>query len=184
VVGTLGEQVVATLLSPGVPADAPLGARIEAPITRAIVAYWRPAAYDPIADVWTAVLEPPLDAGEYNLVWRTGDPEPPAFETFIPLSMVAASALLAPPPTDPPQWAPSVADVAEVVTAYTRGGFDDEGQFSGRCRPTRTRACRCSRRTLRPLPRTSTGLIKAACDEVHRSCRHGRPGVAVRAGEA
>jgi hypothetical protein len=122
--------------------------------------------------VWTAVLEPPLDAGEYNLVWRTGDPEPPAFETFIPLSMVAASALLAPPPTDPPQWAPSVADVAEVVTAYTRGGFDDEGQFSG-AEQTDGEVPVFTENTS-PTATHVEGLIKAACDEVQ-----GRVGTAV-----
>lgn len=165
-VGTLGEAVVATLLSPGVPADAPLGARIEVPLTRAIVAYWRPAAYDPIADQWTVVLDPPLDGGEYNLVWRTGDPEPPAFEVFIPLSMVR-SGLPAPlPPGEPPEWAPSLADVAEVAPAYTRGGFDDDGQFSGAPQQDPDTGVPTFTANTSPTAAHVEGLIRTAVEEV------------------
>lgn len=82
-----GAQVVARLLvAPGsLPADAELGARIEVPVTRAIVSYWRRARLDELTGEYVATLDAPPAAGEYNLVWRTGDPEPPAYETFIPL---------------------------------------------------------------------------------------------------
>lgn len=161
--GTLGEDVVATLLSPGVPADSYLGARIEVPVTRAIVSYWRPAAYDPVADKWSVVLDSPLDTGEYNLVWRTGDAEPPAYEVFIPLA-ISVSTAVAVPPGSSPAWAPSVDDVARVTPAYTVGGFDDEGEFSGAQQtdagvPTYTE-------DTSPTRSHVEGLIQTACDEV------------------
>lgn len=123
---TLGADVVATLVAPGVLPAATMGARIEAPGTRAIVAYWRPAAYDEVTGIWTVVLDSPVGAGDYNLVWRTDDPEPPEYEVFIPLTMAAAAGTVMVPLGELAPWAPSVDDVAGVTPAYTRGGFDDD----------------------------------------------------------
>lgn len=96
---TLGADVVATLAAPG---DLDLGARIEVPVTRAIASYWRRARFDTASGLWTVTLEPPIDPtgaaapvgpegtprpGEFVLVWRDGGPEPPIFETFIPLTV-------------------------------------------------------------------------------------------------
>jgi hypothetical protein len=81
----IGQDVVATIAAPADVAD--LGARIEAPTTRAIVSYWRPASYDPDTGLWTVRLLPPVVSGDYDLVWRTGDREPPEFETFEPLTV-------------------------------------------------------------------------------------------------
>lgn len=91
---TLGSDVVATLVAPGVLPAFPVGARVEVPLTRAILAYWREAAYDPVAGVWTVTFpanNDPLAAGEYNLVWRDSGPEGPGelpeFEVFVPLTV-------------------------------------------------------------------------------------------------
>lgn len=87
----LGDPVVATLIAP---ADPPpdMGARIEVPYTRAIVSYWQLATVIEGDDgfgndtlLWHVILDAPLTAGDYLIVWRTGDPEPPDLETFIPL---------------------------------------------------------------------------------------------------
>jgi len=83
-VALLGEDVVATLAAPSSP---PLGARVEVPVTRAIVSYWRPAVFDPVLGLWAVVLEGPVAVGEYNLVWRDGGPEPPVREVVVPLNV-------------------------------------------------------------------------------------------------
>jgi hypothetical protein len=62
-----------------------LGARIEVPVTRAIVSRWRLAT--PIAGgAWQVALDVPVAAGSYLVAWRTPDPEPPAYEAFTPLT--------------------------------------------------------------------------------------------------
>lgn len=157
---TLGDNVVATLVAPSVLPAARMGARIETPYTRAIAAYWREAAYDPVAGLWTVVLDSPPTAGEWNLVWRTGDPEPPEMEVFIPLSVttggvLASGGLM----EDPPAWAPSVDKVAEVTPAYTVGGFDDDAEQAGGEQLTYTDDTSPSRTHVE-------GLILGACQEV------------------
>lgn len=172
---TLGADVVATLVAPSVLPDSTMGARIEVPYTRAIVSYWRPAAYDEVTGLWTVVLDSPPAAGDYQLVWRTNDPEPPELEYFIPLSVVVSAAAAAvPAPGELPDWAPSPDEVAAVTPAYTRGGFDDDlddrepgvefpgseqGVFTEHTSPTLEHV---------------EGLILAACEEVQ-----GRVGVPV-----
>lgn len=83
--GTLGSVVVATLPAPEVLPAAAMGARIEVPVTRAIVSYYRLAVLD--GGVWTVELEPPPFGGSYNLVWRTNDAEPPELEVTVPLTI-------------------------------------------------------------------------------------------------
>lgn len=78
------DVVVAQLQAPAAP-PANMGARIEVPYTRAIVSYWRPAVLDEVTNIWSVELERPVDAGDYLLVFRTGDPEPPEMEVFFPL---------------------------------------------------------------------------------------------------
>lgn len=171
--GTLGVDLVATLVAPGVLPAADMGARIEVPITRAIVSYYRLAAYDPITGLWTVVIEPPPSAGEFNLVWRTNDAEPPEMEVFIPLSVLAASLVATlPAPGTRPEWAPSVERVAGVLAAYARGGFDDDREDAGAIQtdggvPTFTD-------DTEPTRTHVEGLIQAACDEVQ-----GRVAVAI-----
>lgn len=83
----VGQTVMATLPAPG--GVTGMGARIEVPITRAIVSAWRPAVLE--GSTWIVTLEAPVAAGEYLLVWRTGDPEPPGYEAFVPLIIEESS---------------------------------------------------------------------------------------------
>jgi hypothetical protein len=111
---------VATLPAPpGVTAG--LGARVEVPVTRAIVSAWQAATLDPAAGAWSVTLERPVAGGEYLLVWRTDDAEPPAYETFVPLTVTDSSAPGAPVDAD---WTPTLADVAALSHAYTRHDID------------------------------------------------------------
>jgi hypothetical protein len=127
---TLGEDVVATLVAPSVLPAFPMGARIEVPYTRAIVSYWRPAAYDPVSGLWTVVLEAPVAAGDYQLVWRDSGPEPPEMEVMIPL-VAARAGVEGVIVGGPWPWQPSVEEVAAETPAYTRGGFDDDRESAG-----------------------------------------------------
>jgi hypothetical protein len=165
---TLGADVVATLVAPGVLPAAEMGARIEVPYTRAIVAYWRPAAYDPVTGLWTVVLESPVAAGDYQLVWRTSDPEPPELEVMIPLTVSSSTAAPVDPVTGLPPWAPSLEEIAEVTPAYTRGGFDDDSEEAGAEHGTFDESTS-------PTAPHVEGLIKAACEEVA-----GRVGVPIQ----
>lgn len=172
---TLGSDLVATLVAPGVLPAYSMGARVEVPYTRAIVAYWREAAYDPVTGRWTVAFPAVSDAlarGEYNLVWRTSDPEPPDMEVFIPLAVVSATGGSVPEPGGPYDWAPSVEEVAEVTPAYTRGGFDDDRPSAGAEQtidgaPTYTE-------DTSPTRQHVEAMIVAACDEIQ-----GRVGVAI-----
>lgn len=82
----LGDPVAAWLTAPADP-PADMGARVEVPYTRAIACFWQPATLEDTGDSlrWVVELEPPVQAGDYNLVWRDGGPEPPILEVFVPL---------------------------------------------------------------------------------------------------
>ncbi|WP_217913230.1 hypothetical protein [Miltoncostaea marina] len=150
----VGQPVVAMLTAP--PGVAGLGARIEVPVTRAIVSAWAPAV---LADgVWTVTLDAPPSVGDYLLVWRTPDPEPPAYEAFVPLSVVVELPAGA-APGDASAWAPSLDDVAAATPAYTRGGFDDDEEQAGAEQGTFTD-------DTSPTATHVRGLIAAACAEV------------------
>lgn len=176
---TLGADLVATLVAPGVLPAYPVGARIEMPYTRAIVAYWRPAALDPVAGTWTiAFADSPLAVGEYQLVWRDAGPEPPEFEVFIPLAVVAAAGTGGVPlPGELYDWAPTVDDVAKVTPAYTRGGFDDDRPSAGAEQLTEDGVPTYTDDT-EPNRAHVEGLIATACDEVA-----GRVGVTIPASQ-
>lgn len=79
----LGDPVVASLQAP---ADPPpnYGARVEVPVTRAIVSFWVPAVIDLETNIWTVTLESPVEVGDYLLVWRSGSNEEVP-EVFVPL---------------------------------------------------------------------------------------------------
>lgn len=90
----VGQPVTATLVDPGSLLQGNrFGARIEMPVTRAIVSYWREAVLDPDEPTWTVILDAPPALGDYELVWRTDDAEPPAYETYVPLFVLAEGAL-------------------------------------------------------------------------------------------
>src|SRR4051812_39912425 len=91
---TVGEEFTAQIAETAIPH---IGARVEAPHTRAIVSAWQPAVTDDNGTTWEVTLESPPDLGDYLLVWRTGDPDgtqayapqgpyPDAtYEVFVPL---------------------------------------------------------------------------------------------------
>lgn len=81
-----GMPLTATLAAP--PDVTTLGARLERPVTREIIAAWQPATL--LGSTWTVALDGPLEPGDYLLVWRTPDPEPPAYETFVPVCASAS----------------------------------------------------------------------------------------------
>lgn len=149
-----GQTFTATLVTNG--AVAGLGARIEQPVTRAILDAWEAAVRDADTGVWSVTLDAPGAAGEYQLVWRTMDGEPPAYEYFVPLTTVLVAPVTG---DDPDAWKPTLADIARVTPAYTRGGFDDDDVQAGAEQATFTT-------TTSPNAAHVTALIDLACAEV------------------
>jgi hypothetical protein len=133
-----------------------LGARVEVPGTRAIVSAWQPATWDATTALWSVALDAPPSLGDFLLVWRTNDPEPPSYESYIPVEVVAAAAGA---PAEPADFKPTTAEVAIVTPAYTRGGFDDD-------RPQAGAELGVYDETTSPTAVTVQGLIDAAADEV------------------
>lgn len=92
----VGDRVSAYLPAPADPSPYYMGARVEVPYTREIVSAWFVAVVEDTGDAlrWVVDLDPPaLGAGDYNLVWRTGDTEPPVMEVFVPLMVVPTAVL-------------------------------------------------------------------------------------------
>lgn len=131
-----GQPFTATLIDPaGSVTD--LGARIEVPVTRAIVSAWVAASLD--GATWTVEIDAPLNAGDFNLVWRTGDPEPPEYETYIPLHVVAAGVVATPtfPEVDENAVRPDVDEIANLANSRTAGGGGGEiSEFNEETDPT------------------------------------------------
>jgi hypothetical protein len=125
------------------------GASIIAPTTVGITEP-RPGSY-------RALLTVPV-AGTYSIRWHT--PDGASAEELLEVT----AGPVVPPAVD---FRPTVADVALVTPAYTRGGFDDDSPQSGAEQNTYTS-------TTSPTAEHVEGLITAACDEVG-----GRVGLAV-----
>lgn len=147
----------ATLIDPSGLGGAVLGARIEVPVTRAIVGYWRPATLDGF--VWSVEMEAPpatpqrpaefgqadpalaaaLAAGIFNLVWMDGGAVP-VVEIFVPLFVRTGLGggwwESEWPEVDPEAIAPSVEDVAILVRTrtYTEGVLE-HADFTDETRP-------------------------------------------------
>jgi hypothetical protein len=90
----IGWQVVAgdpvtasTLDPPGGVYGLGFGARIEVPVTRAIVSPYELAAFNSGNGTWTVTLDPVINPGAYLFVWRTDDAEPPFYEAYIPIDV-------------------------------------------------------------------------------------------------
>ncbi len=133
-----------------------LGARIEVPVTRAIVGAWTVATLDTDGVTAIVTLEAPPDPGAYNVVWRTDDPhDPPQYEAFIPLIVTAAGVALTDadyPEVDEDAVRPDTSEVAELIRTRTvdQGG-EEQGDFTDQTRPTTDEA---------------EGLIDTALDDV------------------
>ena len=151
-----GSEFTATLVDPGGLDDLALGARIEIPVTRAIVDYWKAATLS--GYVWSVVLEAPptesaqpgsdpemdaaLKAGEFNIVWLDGL-EPPTVEFYVPLfcsDSVAGSGSSADwPAVDVDEVTPSVDDVAALEgTRRMDDSVEEQLTFTADTRPTDT----------------------------------------------
>jgi hypothetical protein len=141
--GVVGQDVIAAIVAPPqvVLQGWTLGARIEVPVTRAIVSYWRPATIASDGASWSVILESPPDPGDYELVWRTNDPEPPVYEAYVPLHVLSEEAGADIddqfPTVDRTRITPTSDDVAQLERTRTvdQGG-NDLGIFTGTTRPT------------------------------------------------
>jgi hypothetical protein len=130
----LGQDVVATLI--GFNFDLPTyGARIEVPATRAIASAWVPATLQSDAMTWKAVIESPVAAGDYNVVWMD---EFGANQVTVPL-FVAAAAITGSqwPSVDESDIRPEAQEVAKYEqTRLISAGGNDLGEFTADTRPT------------------------------------------------
>lgn len=146
----LDTEFTARLLSPAGLHGVRLGARVEVPVTRAIVSRWRPATRD--GALWEVTLETPvsqappgadprfaaaLAAGEFQLVWMDDGPVP-AVQIFEPLFTISARASGEVSGWGAPAEAwPDPDDLAVMLRARTQD--DDEGEldhWSEETRPT------------------------------------------------
>jgi hypothetical protein len=132
-----GQPFTTTLVAPAGDITG-LGARVEVPVTREIVTAFVFAARD--GATWTVTLDPPVDPGDYELVWRTSDPEPPDYETFIPLTVTVAGVGTGNGGTggdEAPLTRPAVQDVAMLAHRRTVNESGTElGTFNDTTRPT------------------------------------------------
>lgn len=126
-----GTQFTAYLADPGGDVVG-VGARIEVPVTRAIAGAFVAGTLDDTG-MWSAVLDAPSTAGEYNIVWMTTQPvDPFPFPIFVPL--VAALGPVTPtvggepdyPNVTPDDVRCTVEDVAILERSRTRA---DDGTF-------------------------------------------------------
>lgn len=132
---TANETFTATLVDPAGDIEY-LGARVEVPVTREIVSFWRVAEL--VGATWTVDIEAPINAGDYLLVWRTGDPEPPDYETFIPLHVTAAGVLVPVPfpEVQREDIRPTIEDIVALEQTRTAaGGGGEIREFTEDTRP-------------------------------------------------
>jgi len=124
---TVGDTITSTLIDPAGGFDR-LGARIEVPITEAIVSPYQDATLDGVT--WTVTLDPLLNPGDFLLYWMTPD-SPPTYREPIPITAVAASTVTSGvvpdfPPVDIPSITPSVQDVADLDRTRAINDAGDE----------------------------------------------------------
>jgi hypothetical protein len=136
-----GQPFTTTLIDPAGISE-PLGARVEVPVTRAIVSAWQQATLD--GATWSVTLDAPVTPGEYLLVWRSGDPEPPVYETFLPLTVTASGVVVGASEDDFPlvneeEVRPDVDDIANLANTRTAsGGGGEISEFNEDTDPTAT----------------------------------------------
>jgi hypothetical protein len=119
----------------------PLGARVERPVTRAIVSAFQTATLS--GGLYTVTLDGPVDPGSYNMVWMTTDENPtPTYEVFIPLVATltiqdGTVPIVEWPVIDITQVTPTVEDVAALERTRTVDDTgNDIGEFTSATRPT------------------------------------------------
>jgi hypothetical protein len=119
-----------------------IGARVEVPVTRAIVSMWQPAIRSGF--VWFVTLDAPVVAGNYNLVWMDAA-STPSYESFTPLT-VTDGAITGPvggvdlPTITPDLITPTLAQVTMLERSRTRDPNvgTDFTQFTSQTEPTDT----------------------------------------------
>ena len=126
-----GTQFTAYLADPGGDTTG-VGARIEVPVTHAIVSMWV-AGTLATSGMWSAVLDAPGEPGEYLIVWMTGGAtQPDPFPIYVPVT--ATLGPVAPtvggepdyPDVTPSDVYPTLAEVAILERTRTRG---DDGTY-------------------------------------------------------
>lgn len=119
----VGQTFTTTLVSPPqtVLRGQPLGARVEEPITHAIISAYHQATLN--GSTWTVTLDSPLQAGSYDLVWMTPD-SPPSYIAYAPLTCVTAGqatgALPDWPAIDQVAIRPDIDSVARLLRTRTK----------------------------------------------------------------
>jgi hypothetical protein len=108
-------------------------------------------------------VDTPITAGDYRLRW-IADRGTASEVTVKDDEVLRVTSTL--PAAPLPAWAPTVDDIAEVVPAYARGGFDDEGQWAGAVQTDPDTGVPTFTDNTSPTAAHVTGLIKAACEEV------------------
>jgi hypothetical protein len=138
----IGQDITSQLIDPAGSYDR-MGARVEVPITGAIISPWSDATLS--GGVWTVVCDGVIDPpgpGDYLLYWMTPD-DPPSFREPLPLTVVPVSIVqpagVVPdfPPLDPAQVVPTVDQVASLERTRTIEDSGDEVfTFDSGTRPT------------------------------------------------
>jgi len=138
----VGQNITSQLIDPAGDFDR-MGARVEEPITEAIISPWQDALLS--GGVWTvtcdSILDPP-GPGDYLLYWMTPD-DPPSFRTPLPITVVPLAIADTPgtvpdfPPLDVTQVVPTVDQVAALERTRTIEESGDEVfTFDSGTRPT------------------------------------------------
>lgn len=118
-----------------------LGARVEVPVSAAIVSSFQPASIpQPDGSQAFVTLEAPLSPGQYIIHWMTNGPTS-TYDTYVPLVVVggdAASTGVLWPQAPPEAVRPTVKDVAllERIRTVDRDTGEEIGTFTARTRPT------------------------------------------------
>jgi hypothetical protein len=150
----VGDPITSTLIDPAGDYDR-LGARIEVPITEAIVSPWQDAVLT--GAIWEVTLDPLLEAGDYLLYWMTPD-SPASFREPIPCIAVTQATLdmesTVPdfPPLDPADVTPTVQEVADLERTRTmQDGGSEITTFDSTTRPTDTEVLRLITQAVGPV---------------------------------
>jgi hypothetical protein len=138
---TVGDNITTSLIDPAGDFDR-LGARVEVPITEAIVSPYQDATLT--GGLWTVTLDPILEPGDYLLYWMTPD-SPATFREPVPLTALSAQQQASTgelpdfPPVDPDQVTPTVQEVADIDRTRAIDDTGDEVEnFGSTTRPTDT----------------------------------------------
>lgn len=133
-----GSTFTASIPTPPFQAGQVLGARIEVPVTRAVVGERVLASVG--ADTSSVTMVAPTLLGDYQIVWQMSDGTDVGFQPLVVVSLVAAAGSVGVewPEVDEEQVRPTVADVAQLerIRTIDLDSGDDVGTFTDNTRPT------------------------------------------------